>query len=141
MIQPEEIRAAVRNLRDSLELTQTQFAQELGMSLPTIQRWEGVVPPAGEALVALAQLAERYGKGDLHNLFLATFAKEAGLDRGNASLVASNTDRKDVDGILIIPFHGREQYRKAFEFLEEWARSFESRSPRAVERTLKGGRR
>jgi transcriptional regulator with XRE-family HTH domain len=52
-----KLMGAVRELRTALGLSQTEFGLRLGKSLPTIQRWETLRPPDGEALADLERLA------------------------------------------------------------------------------------
>ena len=57
----------VRELRERLGMTQAEFAQEVGVHVPTVSRWErGVMKPAPMAIKimeALARRAGRSGKG------------------------------------------------------------------------------
>jgi transcriptional regulator with XRE-family HTH domain len=58
----KKLMSAVRDLRTALGLSQTEFGLRIGKSLPTIQRWETLRPPDGEALADLERLAndEKY---------------------------------------------------------------------------------
>jgi transcriptional regulator with XRE-family HTH domain len=49
---------ACRDLRRAAGRTQAQFAGDMGVSLPTIQRWEQNFPPSGATLVKLRQTSE-----------------------------------------------------------------------------------
>ena len=51
--------AETRAFRKATGLTQTVFGQMLGYSLPTVQRWEGLVGPRGKALADLESAALR----------------------------------------------------------------------------------
>jgi transcriptional regulator with XRE-family HTH domain len=53
-----EISQAIRELRQSLGLTQQEFAYRVPTAIRTVARWENNQPPHGKALVRLAQLAE-----------------------------------------------------------------------------------
>jgi transcriptional regulator with XRE-family HTH domain len=70
------LREAVRSLRVAMGLTQTKFAERVSVSLPTVQRWEKVVPPRGKALYSLSRLASEIGKMDLSSLFLSALTRE-----------------------------------------------------------------
>jgi transcriptional regulator with XRE-family HTH domain len=53
----------VRKLRDLLGLTQEKFAAKLGVTFPTINRWEnGRAKPSPLALARIRELAEGLGK-------------------------------------------------------------------------------
>lgn len=63
---PRVTAAAIRFLRDRLELSRSQFAEALGLSLPsgktTVFRWEhGLVVPSAEAQQRVADLASARG--------------------------------------------------------------------------------
>ncbi len=53
-----EISQAIRELRQSLGLTQQEFAYRVPTAIRTVARWENNQPPRGKALVRLAQLAQ-----------------------------------------------------------------------------------
>ena len=53
----------VRELRDHLALTQEKFAAKLGVTFPTINRWEnGRAKPSPLALARIRELAENLGQ-------------------------------------------------------------------------------
>ena len=53
----------IRKLRESLELTQEQFAKRIGATRGTIARWElATAKPKGLYLQALEKLAAKRGK-------------------------------------------------------------------------------
>jgi transcriptional regulator with XRE-family HTH domain len=71
----EPLRVRIRKLRETLRLTQVQFADQVSKLMPgrngphpsTINRWEnGSSVPSGDYLEALATLANQAG---LRNLF------------------------------------------------------------------------
>ena len=50
----------VKQIRDALELTQEQLAHRLGVSYPTVNRWEnGKTKPSPLAVEKLSRLAHR----------------------------------------------------------------------------------
>jgi len=52
--------AQIKHVRESLQMTQTEFAAEIGVNLRTVQKWEGDErKPVGMALAALRRLADR----------------------------------------------------------------------------------
>ena len=53
----------VHSLRSDLELTQVEFAQQLGVSQPLVAMWEsGERKPSGPAAILLKQLREQAEK-------------------------------------------------------------------------------
>ena len=71
---------AVAVLREQLDLTQPEFAARLGVSLPSIQRYERIAGPTGRALVDLVVIARGVGRDDLADLFRAALIEELGPD-------------------------------------------------------------
>ncbi|MDE2099633.1 MAG: helix-turn-helix transcriptional regulator [Patescibacteria group bacterium] len=67
----EKACAAVRDLRSEYGLNQHQFAQELGVSYASIQRYERVKPPRGTTLARMADMASARGRDDLSEAFNA----------------------------------------------------------------------
>jgi type I restriction enzyme M protein len=56
----------IRDLRNRLNLSQEQLAQQLNVSFATVNRWEnGRAEPQGSARVALGTLLEEVGQGEL----------------------------------------------------------------------------
>ncbi len=52
----------VRDMRSRLEMTQEEFAQELGITVSTVNRWEnGHSNPSKLARATLERLADRHG--------------------------------------------------------------------------------
>jgi transcriptional regulator with XRE-family HTH domain len=66
----------VRELRQYLGLTQTQFAAELGQGMSTIQRYEQLVPPRGRALAKMIAMAEKAGRKDIAEMLRSGYADE-----------------------------------------------------------------
>jgi DNA-binding transcriptional regulator YiaG len=66
----------VRELRKRLDLTQEKFAAKLGVTTPTINRWEnGRAKPSPLALKRIEDLLREMG-GDGQDLLAAYFAEE-----------------------------------------------------------------
>ncbi len=62
MADPESISATLRSIRATLDLTQEQLAERLGVSFTTVNRWEGsVTRPQKAARLAIAALAAKSG--------------------------------------------------------------------------------
>jgi transcriptional regulator with XRE-family HTH domain len=74
----EKVRNGVKQLRTILGLTQTELGMKIGRSLATIQRFESLVAPKGEALVQLMKLAADAGAPHLVLLFQSSLAVELG---------------------------------------------------------------
>ncbi|HWQ55082.1 MAG TPA: hypothetical protein VN442_15450 [Bryobacteraceae bacterium] len=55
---PEEISAAVRELRAAFDQTQKEFGETLGATIRTVTRYETDRPPRGNALIRLWELAQ-----------------------------------------------------------------------------------
>lgn len=52
----------VRDMRSRLEMTQEEFAQELGITVSTVNRWEnGHSQPSKLARATLERMADRFG--------------------------------------------------------------------------------
>lgn len=77
-MEKEDLKDAVRQLREALGLTQTRFADELGRGMSTVQRWEKVVPPRGKALADLYKLALNRGLNTLASAFHQALILELG---------------------------------------------------------------
>ena len=76
----KRLRAAVLVFRTRLGLTQTQFGALLGKGVATIQRWELLVAPKGNALAKLIRLADLKKQPDLSELFRLAMSAELGMD-------------------------------------------------------------
>ncbi len=82
---------AVKQLRDALGLTQTEFAQKLGRGLSTVQRWERDVPPRDEALLPLVYLAHSSGHEEIARSLRSMLSTELGLQVITAETPISKT--------------------------------------------------
>lgn len=109
---------AVRSLRNALELSQTDFGIKLGKSLPTIQRWETLRPPTGEALVAIATLAEEKGHEQLKKVFLDALVAEMGLERNAGYMSMATQDDGIRRGYMFLRLEGEEQCDAAYAFYQ-----------------------
>ena len=69
--------ASVRELRHRLKDSQQKFSHRLGITLPTVQRWETTRAPKGLNLKLLASVARRGGSGIYANYFEQLFEEEA----------------------------------------------------------------
>lgn len=78
MISSEKVQDAVRELRKHLKMNQRKFGDEIGKSTPTVQRYEGKVPPVGEALAELVILADQSGRPDIAEIFRESLRSELG---------------------------------------------------------------
>jgi transcriptional regulator with XRE-family HTH domain len=64
------IQEAVRQLRQRLNLTQERLAQQLGVVLASVARWESSRPPKGYSLARLHMFAQRFEQTqDLSEIF------------------------------------------------------------------------
>ena len=60
-----EIGILIRSLRQDLGLTQEKFAAKLGVTFPTVNRWENNhANPSPLALEKIEALAKRLGRGN-----------------------------------------------------------------------------
>lgn len=63
----------VREVRDASGLTQTDFANKIGKTLSTVQRYEGIVPPTSmDTLAHYAEIATEFARLDLRDLLIRT---------------------------------------------------------------------
>jgi transcriptional regulator with XRE-family HTH domain len=76
----DDLRAAVRGLRLALGKTQTEFGALIEKSLPTIQRYESVVPPRGKVLLKLERLARGNCFDEHAQSFREALRADLGLD-------------------------------------------------------------
>jgi transcriptional regulator with XRE-family HTH domain len=72
----QKLMKTVRELRQHLGLTQTEFAKELGQGMSTIQRYEQLVPPRGHALAKMIAMAEKAGRKDIAEVLRTGYAAE-----------------------------------------------------------------
>ncbi|MCC6301779.1 MAG: helix-turn-helix domain-containing protein [Gammaproteobacteria bacterium] len=78
-ITQQRLMEAVRELRQALRLTQTQFGGLLGRTLSTVQRYEGSVPPRSpQSLAEFALLARQHGRPDIAEVFAARLIEDLG---------------------------------------------------------------
>ena len=76
MIAPADIPRLIRNLREQIGLTQEKFATKLGVTLPTINRWEnGRAKPSPLAMQKVEELLRSMGKKG-ESLLSEFFGKE-----------------------------------------------------------------
>jgi transcriptional regulator with XRE-family HTH domain len=77
-VAPEEkkLAEAVRSLRASLNETQQQFSDRLGVVVRTIARYELEKPPSGDVLLSLAKIAQEAGRSDLADVFQKAYSTE-----------------------------------------------------------------
>src|SRR3954463_13181570 len=82
----DELRAAVRGLRRALAKTQTEFGTLIGKSLPTIQRYEALVPPKGKVLFTLESIAREKRFDEYARAFRDAIRAELGVELPAAPL-------------------------------------------------------
>jgi transcriptional regulator with XRE-family HTH domain len=82
MADAKKIMDAVRELRQVTGMSQISFAVRLGISYPSVQRYEQVAAPKGESLAKLYYLSREYGQGRLAGLF-----KDAALEGVSSDLI------------------------------------------------------
>ena len=87
MMSSPDLRPAVRSLRLALKKTQTEFGALIGKTLPTVQRYENLVPPKGSVLTRLANVAHENGLEDYARLFRLALAAEMGQQLGGPAKV------------------------------------------------------
>ena len=66
----------MRTLRQRLGITQAELAQEMGVSLQTVVRYENKMPPKGPALARLRVFSEESGHPDLAKVFESEIREE-----------------------------------------------------------------
>ena len=90
------MRGAVKELRLALGKSQTEFGALIHKSLPTIQRYEGVVAPAGRVLADLAALARVNRLDTLADLFQEAFDREVGVAGASLARVIPACDAEEL---------------------------------------------
>ena|ERR1017187_6471241 len=75
-----DLRFAVRGLRLALGKTQTEFGDLIGKSLPTVQRYESLVPPKGKILLRLERLARDTRFDEYAQTFREALRADLGMD-------------------------------------------------------------
>ena len=85
----KNLQEAMRELRRELDISQTELGERLGLSLPTVSRYEnGHYEPEPIALVGLYEMAKKAKRDDLAGVFLRGGKKEfVVLDRRARDLV------------------------------------------------------
>src|ERR1017187_9109989 len=76
----DDVRFAVRGLRIALAKTQTEFGALIGKSLPTIQRYESLVPPKGKILLRLERMAREHHFDEYAQTFREALRDDLGLE-------------------------------------------------------------
>jgi hypothetical protein len=77
----ENLKVTVRQLREGLGRTQTEFGALIEKGLATVQRYETLVPPKGKVLVRLEKLARENGFTEYADAFRGALIAELGMDR------------------------------------------------------------
>ena len=77
----ENLKVMVRELREGLGKTQTEFGALIGKGLATVQRYETLVAPKGKVLVQLEKLARESGFKECADAFRGALIAELGMDR------------------------------------------------------------
>jgi transcriptional regulator with XRE-family HTH domain len=113
----KRLREAVLGLRNRLGLTQTEFAHRIGKGLATVQRYEGVVPPKGPALVQLMTLASELGETSLAEVFREAVSQEIGF--------SVPVPRTGTDPEFVLKPGEQAHFNALAEFLRNPARSQE----------------
>jgi transcriptional regulator with XRE-family HTH domain len=67
--QEKKLAEAVRSLRATLNETQQQFSDRLGVVVRTVTRYEVEKPPSGDILLTLSKIAGEAGRSDLAEAF------------------------------------------------------------------------
>ena len=88
---------AVSELRESMGVTQRDFAEKLGTTIETVSRWEnGRREPTREAIEKLATLAHSAGIRHLRNFFLSQ--EVAGIVSRVKGLKTPGSERQRAGG-------------------------------------------
>jgi transcriptional regulator with XRE-family HTH domain len=124
-VNDEKIRQAVKQLRSALGMTQSELAIRVGRSLATIQRWEGVVSPKGQALVQLISLAGAGGQRELVPLFQDALAAELGSEVFKTSVEkgkpgAPPEEHEILDTIYYLA--QKDEIPQAKKILDQWVK-------------------
>jgi transcriptional regulator with XRE-family HTH domain len=73
------VQEALRQLRQTMNLSQEGLARKLDVSFRTIHRFENEQPPKGVWLLMFGKLADQHGRNDLATVFLNAFPEQLGL--------------------------------------------------------------
>jgi transcriptional regulator with XRE-family HTH domain len=90
----------VRELRQHLGLTQTEFASKLGQGMSTIQRYEQLVPPRGRALAKMIALAEKSGRPDIADVLRSAYADEVADNTAKSWLRLGARGYTDINFVI-----------------------------------------
>jgi transcriptional regulator with XRE-family HTH domain len=88
--------ATVRELRESLGLTQQEFAHRLNKAISTVIRYETTREPRGKALIELAEFASANGRADLSRELVGALERELGTGVLLLGAGLSSMDREQV---------------------------------------------
>src|SRR5262245_54893751 len=100
------VQAALRALRQEMQISQEKLARLLDTSVRTVLRWELSHPPTGARLLALAALAKDCNRGDMASVFASAMVDEYGW-RGHAPFLSAEVDMSQ--GFLITSLDNREE--------------------------------
>jgi transcriptional regulator with XRE-family HTH domain len=97
------LRAAVKQLRLAIGLSQQAFAVKLGLAVRTVWRWERGVAPKGKALAQLRALARSHALFDIYWAFDKALREELSIT-GEAAIAVPITLEEEIvtHAILIL---------------------------------------
>jgi hypothetical protein len=127
----DDLRFAVRGFRLALAKTQTEFGALIGKSLPTIQRYELLVPPKGKILFTLESLAREKRFDEYAQTFRDAIRDELGVElpgapAGSFPVPLDLLAPTPLPFGLVVPVPGTEQARirhDSLRLLHERAKS------------------
>jgi transcriptional regulator with XRE-family HTH domain len=96
----QKLMKMVRELRQHLGLTQTEFAEKLGQGMSTIQRYEQLVPPRGRALARIITIAEKAGRHDIADGLRGAYADEVTDNTAKAWIQLGAQASYELDSII-----------------------------------------
>jgi len=111
---PDPLVASVRKLRKALGDTQPQFAVRLGLSVPTVVRYERNRRPRGKALVVLEQAAAANGLEEFARIFRNALTDELGTaapPQNIRQMQFKNDDQMELAQALVYVIE-REQFEE-----------------------------
>jgi transcriptional regulator with XRE-family HTH domain len=109
---------AVLNLRTTLGQTQQSFATDIKTALTTVSRWEGRLPPHGETLLRLRDVAEKAARRrnvpkpeverliQIRDVFHELYWRELLSDKDAQLITFLPTETKPVRGYLLVKVEG-----------------------------------